>query len=672
MNRLVRLIFLLLMSGGSATAQNQYVSILNYHSPISVSPVVFTPGVSWVNGDNSAFDVNHHRFFFQGGKVPQAPWNLYAVDVNTGAVLVNTPVPSNNLNGGLVYGLQYDSGADTLYATYYDGSGNVYLSWIEIATGIVHPIRGITGLAGYVGSTFDLKDHLYILYNDTQLISLDTRTGFPVYFEPITATGAGNVFDLVYNNSDSRLYGLTESGSAPAFFNWFELATGTVHPLGMLPVEPYPNVLNSYSIDEAAGNFIFISRFPSGSDCVHYKLYTVSIGAGMIVDSSLFPYAEDPSNPLDSNLLEFSFDNQHGRLYALNWRPTLQTIPAIISISAGSNPACAGQSERFTATLSSVFDNSSYQWQLNGQPAAGNTPIYTDNNPNDGDSIRCIVTASTACGSVITDTSSSIVLAVRPVVPTAVGISSSANNICAGDTVDFQATPVNGGDNPQFQWQVNGVSAGGSGDTFSAHTLADGDSINCIMNGSQACSAPAAADKIVMVVRPVPGLEMPRDTVIARGQGVRLSPFFQGSITSYQWQPVTALDNPAGPDPVASPLNTTTYGLKITADDGCSVTGKVTISVFTPLRMPNAFSPNGDGRNDVFRIPPSVSIQLVRISVYDRWGAAVFVTGSSSEGWDGKIGGKPAPAGPYVWVVEYRDPFTGKRLMENGIVILVR
>jgi gliding motility-associated-like protein len=112
--------------------------------------------------------------------------------------------------------------------------------------------------------------------------------------------------------------------------------------------------------------------------------------------------------------------------------------------------------------------------------------------------------------------------------------------------------------------------------------------------------------------------------------------------------------------------------LKVTADDGCSVTGKVTISVFTPLRMPNAFSPNGDGRNDVFRIPPSVSIELVRFSVFDRWGQQVFGSGDASAAWDGRIGGGPAPAGSYVWVVEYTDAFTGGRHVENGVVLLIR
>jgi gliding motility-associated-like protein len=175
-----------------------------------------------------------------------------------------------------------------------------------------------------------------------------------------------------------------------------------------------------------------------------------------------------------------------------------------------------------------------------------------------------------------------------------------------------------------------------------------------------------------MVVRASPQVVMPRDTAIVRGQSVRLSPEVVGAVTGYAWAPPAGLSGVSIVDPLATPLSTTTYALLVTSGNGCDVTGKVTIDVYTRLAMPGAFTPNGDGRNDVFRIPPSVSVQLRQFSVFDRHGQRVFVTANLSEGWDGTVGGKKASAGAYVWVVEYVDFVTGRDRVEEGTVVLVR
>jgi gliding motility-associated-like protein len=86
--------------------------------------------------------------------------------------------------------------------------------------------------------------------------------------------------------------------------------------------------------------------------------------------------------------------------------------------------------------------------------------------------------------------------------------------------------------------------------------------------------------------------------------------------------------------------------------------------------MPNAFTPNGDGINDVFRIPPGMTLQLTELDVYDRWGMRVFSTRNIGQGWDGTVGGGLAPAGTYVYIVSGSDlkgPVSAK-----GTVMLVR
>ena len=87
--------------------------------------------------------------------------------------------------------------------------------------------------------------------------------------------------------------------------------------------------------------------------------------------------------------------------------------------------------------------------------------------------------------------------------------------------------------------------------------------------------------------------------------------------------------------------------------------------------MPNAFTPNGDGVNDVFRIPQGVIDHLDRFSIYNRWGGMVFTTQAISKGWDGKIKGLPADTGTYVYYIS-GTATGGSPVTRKGTVILVR
>jgi gliding motility-associated-like protein len=124
-------------------------------------------------------------------------------------------------------------------------------------------------------------------------------------------------------------------------------------------------------------------------------------------------------------------------------------------------------------------------------------------------------------------------------------------------------------------------------------------------------------------------------------------------------------------------LNYGNYSLAVTNKDGClidSVHTTLTLDV-TPgcsiISVPNAFSPNGDGHNDVFRVIHSPYQAGIRLKVYDRLGAMVFSSSGQNEGWDGTFRGKPQPAGTYVWLVEYMD-WDKQEKSVKGIVILLR
>ena len=122
----------------------------------------------------------------------------------------------------------------------------------------------------------------------------------------------------------------------------------------------------------------------------------------------------------------------------------------------------------------------------------------------------------------------------------------------------------------------------------------------------------------------------------------------------------------------ATPAVTTTYQLTVAADNGCTASDKITITIYHPLKMPNAFTPNGDGLNDLFRIPPVTSQQINFFSVYNRWGERLFRTTDSGVGWDGTFNGQLQAAGTYVWEIQYQDALSKKIELARGTVELVR
>jgi len=324
----------------------------------------------------------------------------------------------------------------------------------------------------------------------------------------------------------------------------------------------------------------------------------------------------------------------------------------------------------FTATPGSTVVNPTYQWFVNRLNTGMTGTDYSRNDLAGGDTVYCVITDHSPCMVNATDTSNRIVI--QSAVNASVDIDATRTKVCVGDPVQFTANPTNGGGHPHYQWQINGSNTGTDSTVLTTAALANGDIVSCIMTGSIACSQPVpSANSIQMTVNPIPEITMEENITIAKGKSIQLKPAITGVIAIYQWTPPTGLDDPSLPDPVAAPLITTSYQLLVTADNGCSASAKTTINVSSTLQMPNAFTPNGDGRNDLFRIPPSSPEKVISFAVYNRWGEIVFFTTNGSRGWDGTFHNHQQPDGSYIWKIEYEDA-GGARIQTSGNVMLVR
>jgi gliding motility-associated-like protein len=88
------------------------------------------------------------------------------------------------------------------------------------------------------------------------------------------------------------------------------------------------------------------------------------------------------------------------------------------------------------------------------------------------------------------------------------------------------------------------------------------------------------------------------------------------------------------------------------------------------VAFPNAFSPNGDGENDIFNFK-SRYISAVIMKIYNRWGELVYQTNQTDKGWDGNINGKPAPLGTYIHHCQFTDDM-GVSFIKSGEIVLIR
>jgi len=244
--------------------------------------------------------------------------------------------------------------------------------------------------------------------------------------------------------------------------------------------------------------------------------------------------------------------------------------------------------------------------------------------------------------------------------------------ICYGKTVNLHAnttaayyawSPANG----LYQYNTLNPIAGPQQTTTFYFTVRD----------TFYCSKPVT-DSIVVTVIPPIKVNAGNDTFVVLNQPVQLAATANNTAVNFVWQPPMYLNNAYIYNPVVTVAGTATdsvvYLVTATTPEGCSGADAVTVKIFKTapgIFIPTAFTPNGDGVNDVL-LPVAAGIEKFNyFRVFNRWGQLVFQTAQTGKGWDGSINGLLQPTGTYVYMVQAVD-YLGNTIFRKGTVVLIR
>jgi gliding motility-associated-like protein len=345
---------------------------------------------------------------------------------------------------------------------------------------------------------------------------------------------------------------------------------------------------------------------------------------------------------------------------------------------------CAGQNLNPTLSLTN-YTGSVINWQWSGDGVSWHnfTPAnhaieYTTGNINATTFYRTLV-QNGVCPA---DTSAEGIIRFFNVSIPAAVIDPDTAVICYGKSAILNATITTG---TSYAWsKTASLTAGGNGTvtllpaTISATATpsATTDIVLAVYNAG--CPNVFTDTFHIEVMKPI-RVFGGNDTSVVVGHPLLLQATANDPAANiFTWTPGTGLNFTNIPNPVATfGANTgesVTYVVTARTAAGCTGADNVQVKVFKTrpdIFVPTAFTPNGDGLNDVIR-PVLVGIgQLKFFRVYNRWGQLVYSTSDAGKGWDGMLGGARQQTGNFVYMAQAVD-YTGKIIAKKGFFVLIR
>ncbi len=242
-------------------------------------------------------------------------------------------------------------------------------------------------------------------------------------------------------------------------------------------------------------------------------------------------------------------------------------------------------------------------------------------------------------------------------------------------------TGINNGAVPVAQWQWDfGNGNTGASQNPPAQTYNTGGNYNVVLKvtTNEGCERTFSG---TIEAYSLPLVNAGDDKSIRAGSVVELIPVVSPDVAAVRWSPTGDIFRNEGNGITVKPATTTEYTVEVENTNGCAATDRITVTVSNTntagdLFIPNTFSPNGDGVNEVFYPRSSGSIQINRLKILNRAGLVVFekmnfYTNDAANGWDGTLRGTRLPADVYVYILEMPGS-NGKPVMLSGNIALVR
>ncbi len=322
-------------------------------------------------------------------------------------------------------------------------------------------------------------------------------------------------------------------------------------------------------------------------------------------------------------------------------------------------PLCEGQAVQFsdssTVNLGTV---KSWQWLVD------NRPVSTDKNPllnitAGNHAVQLIAYNENGCAG----TPGTININVNPIPLAQISITGT----CTSTPTNFGVIDLSGNNIQSWQWDFGDGATAAVKDTQHIYTDTGTYHVQLSLLSNSGCANLIDSNVVIYGTNASAGA----DTIIAApGQPIQLQA--TGGV-SYEWLPAAGLSNATIANPVATNTTNQLYTLRAYSPSGCDSYDQVLIRIFNgpEIYVPNAFTPDGNGTNDLLRAHPVGIAKLKRFTVYNRNGEIVFSTNNSNQGWDGTFQGKLQNSGAYVWIA-IGTTFRGVEMVKKGTVLLLK
>lgn len=327
-------------------------------------------------------------------------------------------------------------------------------------------------------------------------------------------------------------------------------------------------------------------------------------------------------------------------------------------------PSGAAQFTNQSTIADGSIANLSYNWSFGvvGSSSSLKDPIYkyTSTGPFD---VRLKVTSNNGC--VDSLTKQLIDINVQPKATFTV----APAFVCFGAPFVMTNTsvPPAGQTISSYVWKFGDGSQSTNRDV--SKTYAQSGTFTLSLSYKTAKDCPSDTVQQVLTVHPYPVVNAGPDLLIPEGAQSIIKATATGSSNyTFAWTPDSWLTAADILQPITKPEDDIVYTLNVSGAGGCATSDAVNITLLRRLKVPSAFSPNGDGINDVWEIKyidlyPGVTVQL-----FDRYGHLVFSTIGYSQPWKAEYQGKPLPVGTYYYVIDLKN---GKK-PTSGAVTVVR